>query len=283
MLRVFLEGVDGWNAARRAAAARYRELGLDEHATLPPDGGVYHLYMTRVADRATVVEACQAAGVGCGVYYATPAPPPAGVRRPARARPAGDGGLRPRGARAADVPDAHRPRSSARCVAAVASARTTGVRVWVDLTNAPHAVVLAPLVRALAARGDEVDVTARDYGQTVASRACTASIRVVIGHHGGGGRAGKARAAAERVAALARLRARPRVRRRRSRTARPTSRWSRAPSASRRRRCSTTSTPSLQHSLNCRLAARRWCPRRSRPAALARYGAPAAGSSATRG
>ena len=72
VLRVFLEGLDGWNAGRQAAAARYRDLGLDEHATLPPDGGVYHLYMTRVTERARVVEACQAAGIGCGVYYQRP-------------------------------------------------------------------------------------------------------------------------------------------------------------------------------------------------------------------
>jgi dTDP-4-amino-4,6-dideoxygalactose transaminase len=72
VLRVFLEGVGAWNEARRAAAVRYRELGLGEHATLPPDGGIHHLYMARVADRARVVEACRAAGVACGVYYATP-------------------------------------------------------------------------------------------------------------------------------------------------------------------------------------------------------------------
>jgi dTDP-4-amino-4,6-dideoxygalactose transaminase len=72
VLRVFLEGVPAWNADRQAAAARYRDLGLDEFATLPPDGGVYHLYMARVAERDRVVEACKAAGVGCGVYYARP-------------------------------------------------------------------------------------------------------------------------------------------------------------------------------------------------------------------
>ena len=52
------------------------------------------------------------------------------------------------------------------------------MRVWVDLTNAPHAVVLAPIVRALEARGDEVDVTARDYAPDGRrSRTCRASIR----------------------------------------------------------------------------------------------------------
>ena len=59
VLRVFLEGVPGWNAARQAAAARYRDLGLDELATLPPDGGVYHLYMARVAERDRVVDAAR--------------------------------------------------------------------------------------------------------------------------------------------------------------------------------------------------------------------------------
>ena len=37
MLRVFLPHLDGWNAARREAAARYEELGLGEVAELPPD------------------------------------------------------------------------------------------------------------------------------------------------------------------------------------------------------------------------------------------------------
>jgi len=79
------------------------------------------------------------------------------------------------------------------------------VRVWVDLTNAPHAVVLAPIVRALETRGDEVVVTARDYGQTVAIAHLQGLDPVVVGHHGGAGRAGKAQAAAGRVAALVRF------------------------------------------------------------------------------
>jgi predicted glycosyltransferase len=41
------------------------------------------------------------------------------------------------------------------------------VRVWVDLTNSPHALFFAPIVRALQARGDEVLVTARHFAQTV--------------------------------------------------------------------------------------------------------------------
>lgn len=41
------------------------------------------------------------------------------------------------------------------------------MRVWVDLTNSPHALFFAPIVRALEARGDEVLVTARHFAQTV--------------------------------------------------------------------------------------------------------------------
>jgi predicted glycosyltransferase len=41
------------------------------------------------------------------------------------------------------------------------------VRVWVDLTNSPHALFFAPIARHLTARGDEVLVTARHFAQTV--------------------------------------------------------------------------------------------------------------------
>lgn len=41
------------------------------------------------------------------------------------------------------------------------------MRVWVDLTNSPHALFFAPIVRALTERGDEVLVTARRFAHTV--------------------------------------------------------------------------------------------------------------------
>ncbi len=41
------------------------------------------------------------------------------------------------------------------------------MRVWVDLTNSPHALFFAPIARAIAARGDEVLVTARHFAYTV--------------------------------------------------------------------------------------------------------------------
>ncbi|MDQ6875983.1 MAG: DUF354 domain-containing protein [Actinomycetota bacterium] len=41
------------------------------------------------------------------------------------------------------------------------------MRVWVDLTNSPHAMLFAPIVRRLQERGDDVLVTARRFAHTV--------------------------------------------------------------------------------------------------------------------
>lgn len=41
------------------------------------------------------------------------------------------------------------------------------MRVWVDLTNSPHALFFAPLVRRLRERGDDVLVTVRRFAHTV--------------------------------------------------------------------------------------------------------------------
>ena len=41
------------------------------------------------------------------------------------------------------------------------------MRIWVDLTNSPHVLVLRPVIDVLRARGAEVRVTARDFAQTV--------------------------------------------------------------------------------------------------------------------
>ena len=41
------------------------------------------------------------------------------------------------------------------------------LRVWVDLTNSPHVLVLRPVIERLRAQGAEVQVTARDFAQTV--------------------------------------------------------------------------------------------------------------------
>ena len=49
------------------------------------------------------------------------------------------------------------------------------MRVWVDFTASAHPLVFRPLVERLEARGDEVEITARDYAQTlqlIESTAC---------------------------------------------------------------------------------------------------------------
>jgi dTDP-4-amino-4,6-dideoxygalactose transaminase len=73
-LRLFLEHVDGWNAARREAADRYEELGLGELCELPVDepGHVYHMYVVRSPERDRIAEALRAAEIGCATYYTTP-------------------------------------------------------------------------------------------------------------------------------------------------------------------------------------------------------------------
>jgi dTDP-4-amino-4,6-dideoxygalactose transaminase len=74
MLRIFLPRLDGWNAARREAAARYEELGLGELAELPPDepGHVYHMYCIRSFERDRLAAALAEAQIGFASYYQPP-------------------------------------------------------------------------------------------------------------------------------------------------------------------------------------------------------------------
>jgi dTDP-4-amino-4,6-dideoxygalactose transaminase len=74
VLRLFLGEIEGWNAARRGAAARYEELGLGELCELPADepGHVYHMYVVRSPERDRFREALAAAGIGNASYYVTP-------------------------------------------------------------------------------------------------------------------------------------------------------------------------------------------------------------------
>jgi hypothetical protein len=78
------------------------------------------------------------------------------------------------------------------------------MRVWVDLTNSPHPLVLRPIVERLRARGDEVTVTARDFAQTVELATALGLEPIVIGHHRGARLADKALGLASRSLALAR-------------------------------------------------------------------------------
>jgi uncharacterized protein len=78
------------------------------------------------------------------------------------------------------------------------------MRVWIDLANSPHVLVLRPVVELLRARGHEVDVTARDFAQTLELCARFGIEPAVVGRHRGGRVAAKALGLASRSAALAR-------------------------------------------------------------------------------
>jgi predicted glycosyltransferase len=74
------------------------------------------------------------------------------------------------------------------------------VKVWVDLTNPAHVVVLRPLVELLEAGGHEVTLTARPLSHTTELLDDWGHRYTTIGHHGGAGKLGKALAAGSRTA-----------------------------------------------------------------------------------
>jgi predicted glycosyltransferase len=146
------------------------------------------------------------------------------------------------------------------------------VRVWVDLTNSPHAVIFAPLVRRLQVRGDDVAVTARAFAQTLELLELHGIEHTVIGHHGGGSRAGKARAACDRVRAMVAFGRKGRF------DVAIAHGSTDLPMACRLLRIPNTTMfdyeyATLQHSLNCRLANRVLVPDAIPPERLRRFGA----------
>jgi uncharacterized protein len=78
------------------------------------------------------------------------------------------------------------------------------VRIWVDLTNSPHVLVMRPVIANLQARGHEVQVTARDFAQTLELCDRFGIAHTAIGRHRGGRLAAKARGLGERSLALTR-------------------------------------------------------------------------------
>jgi uncharacterized protein len=78
------------------------------------------------------------------------------------------------------------------------------VRVWVDLTNSPHVLVMRPLIAAMRADGHEVEVTAREFAQTLELCDRLGVEHTAVGRHRGGRLGGKAVGLASRSAALAR-------------------------------------------------------------------------------
>jgi predicted glycosyltransferase len=65
------------------------------------------------------------------------------------------------------------------------------MRVWMDFSASAHPIVLRPIVQRLRARGDEVEMTARDYAQTLEICRIHGLDVTQIGKHGGAGRLSK--------------------------------------------------------------------------------------------
>ncbi len=78
------------------------------------------------------------------------------------------------------------------------------MRVWIDMTASAHVLVFRPLIKLLRERGADVDVTARDYAQTLQLLELHGIDADVIGRHGGRSRLGKLRAMRSRISALRR-------------------------------------------------------------------------------
>jgi len=146
------------------------------------------------------------------------------------------------------------------------------MRVWFDLTNTAHVLVLRPLVELLERNGHEVTLTARPLSHTVELLADWGHPHVVLGRYGGGRRAGKALAAADRVARLTRFG------RRRGFDCAIAHGSTDLPAASRMLGIPNTTMldyewATLQHHVSCRLATRVLAPDAIPPDRLARYGA----------
>ena len=146
------------------------------------------------------------------------------------------------------------------------------MKVWVDLTNSPHVLVMAPVIGRLKDAGHDVEVTARDFAQTLELCDRHGIDRVAIGRHRGGSVIAKAGGLFDRSLALTRF-----ARGRRfdialghgSNDISVAARLLRIP-------CSTMfdyEWATVQHNINCRLAQGVVVPDAIPPQRLARYGA----------
>ena len=66
------------------------------------------------------------------------------------------------------------------------------MRVWIDITNSPHVLFFAPIIRRLEEQGHTVTLTARKYAQTEQLLARYGLVAVITGQHAGKGLPAKA-------------------------------------------------------------------------------------------
>ena len=78
------------------------------------------------------------------------------------------------------------------------------MRVWIDITAPAHVLVFRPLIAIMRGRGDTVEITARDYAQTVQLLELHGIEAEILGRHGGRSRLGKARSLTSRLRELRR-------------------------------------------------------------------------------
>ncbi len=162
------------------------------------------------------------------------------------------------------------------------------MRVWVDLTNSPHVLVMRPVIERLQADGHEVSVTARDFAQTLELCDRFGVAHTAIGRHRGGRLTAKAGGLASRTAELVGWARRAG---KLARAAAPAAQRSRRPfdialghgsndvtlAAAMLRIPSSTmfdyEWATVQHNVNCRLASAVVVPEAIPPERLRRYGA----------
>jgi len=79
------------------------------------------------------------------------------------------------------------------------------MRVWIDITAPAHVLVFRPLVEIMRGRGDEVEITARDYAQTLEILELHGlEADAVMGRHAGRSRLQKVRQMTSRLGDLRR-------------------------------------------------------------------------------
>ena len=147
------------------------------------------------------------------------------------------------------------------------------MRVWIDLTNSPHVLVMRPLIEAMRADGHEVEVTARDFAQTLELLERFGIEHTAIGRHRGGRLADKAVGLFDRSLALTRwARRRPRFDRaigHGSNDVSVAAKLLRIPAAT----AFDYEWATVQHNVNCRLCRAVVVPDAIPPERLDRYGA----------
>ena len=76
------------------------------------------------------------------------------------------------------------------------------MRIWIDLANSPHVPFFRALIPEFVARGHQIEITARDFAQTVDLAINAGMTPHVVGGHGGGTLTGKAGNLVGRAGAL---------------------------------------------------------------------------------